>query len=120
MCRLMTSQLVESFKDYPLYSQDDKGKEAMCVAVFALGTARWYILEGEKEGDDFIMFGLVVGLIEEEYGYISLKELSDVELDLTSQGYGKLQVRQQKDFVPTRLKSICDDRVQNFLVRFDK
>lgn len=119
MCRLMTPQLEESFKDYPIYSQDDKGKEAMCVAVFALGAVRWYMLEGNKEGDDFIMFGLVVGLIDDEYGYVSLNELSEVELDLSSQGYGKLQVRQQTNFAPTPLKSICDDRVQKFLARFD-
>ena len=42
-----------------------------------------------------ILFGIVVGLMEDEYGYISLNELSDVELDLSAQGIGKLQVRQQ-------------------------
>lgn len=90
MCRLMTPMLEEALKGYPLYSQDGKGKDAVCRAVFALGSVRWFILEGETEGNDTILFGIVVGLMEDEYGYISLNELSEVELDLTAQGLGKL------------------------------
>ena len=48
MCRLMTTQLEEALKGFPLYSQDGKGKEAICRAIFALGGVRWFILEGEK------------------------------------------------------------------------
>ena len=86
MCRLMTPQLAEALKGFPLYSQNGKGKEAVCRAVFILGSARWFILEGEAEGNDTILFGIVIGLMEDEYGYISLNELSEVELDLTKQG----------------------------------
>lgn len=96
-----------------------KTKEAICRAIFAIGSARWFILEGEREGDDTIMFGIVIGLLEDEYGYVSLKELSGVELDLIAQGYGKLQVRQQTDFKPTALKNLRDDRLQKFLARFE-
>ena len=78
MCRLMTTQLAEALEGYPLYSQDGKGKEAVCRAVFALGPVRWFILEGNREDDDVILFGIVVGLMEDEYGYISLNELSDM------------------------------------------
>ncbi len=46
-------------------------------------------------------------------------ELSEVELDLTKQGYGKLQVRQQQDFQPTPLKKLQDNRLQRFLARFE-
>lgn len=119
MCRLQTPQLEEALKDYPLYSQDGKGKEAICRAIFALGATRWFILEGEREGGDTIMFGIVTGLIEDEYGYVSLNELSEVELDLSAQGYGKLQVRQQTNFKPTALKNLRDDRLQRFLARFE-
>ena len=114
MCRLMTTQLAEALEGYPLYSQDGKGKEAVCRAVFALGSVRWFILEGNREDDDVILFGIVVGLMEDEYGYISLNELSDVELDLSAQGLGKLQVRQQQDFKPVPLKQIQDSRLQEF------
>ena len=61
MCRLMTTQLEEALKGYPLYSQDGKGKDAICRAIFALGGVRWFILEGEKEGNDTILFGIVIG-----------------------------------------------------------
>ena len=115
MCRLMTTQLAEALEGYPLYSQDGKGKEAVCRAVFALGSVRWFILEGNREDDDMILFGIM----EDEYGYISLNELSDVELDLNAQGLGKLQVRQQQDFNPVPLKQIQDSRLQEFLARFE-
>ena len=119
MCRLMTTQLEEALKGFPLYSQDGKGKEAICRAIFALGGVRWFILEGNKEGNDLIMFGIVVGLMEDEYGYISLNELSEVELDLSAHGMGKLQVRQQEDFQPAPLKDLMDDRLQALLARFE-
>ena len=117
MCRLMTTQLEEALKGYPLYSQDGKGKDAICRAIFALGGVRWFILEGEKEGNDTILFGIVIGLMEDEYGYISLNELSEIELDLTRQGFGKLQVRQQENFQPIPLKKLRDSRLQEFLAR---
>ena len=34
MCRLMTTQLEEALKGFPLYSQDGKGKDAICRAIF--------------------------------------------------------------------------------------
>lgn len=119
MCRLMTPQLAEALKDFPLYSQDSKGKEAVCCAIFALGSIRWYILEGETEGKDTILFGIVIGMMEDEYGYISLNELSEVELDYTKQDIGKLQVRQQENFQPTKLSQLKNERLQRFLARFE-
>lgn len=107
MCRLMTPRLEEALEGYPLYSQDGKGKEAVCRAIFALGAVRWFILEGEKEGNDTILYGIVVGLAEDEYGYISLNELSEAELDLTTQGLGKLQVRQQENFYSYTIKELA-------------
>ena len=71
------------------------------------------------DADSLVLFGIVIGLMEDEYGYISLNELSEVELDLTKQGYGKLQVRQQQDFQPTPLKKLQDNRLQRFLARFE-
>lgn len=119
MCRLMTPQLAEALEGFPLYSQDGKGKNAVCRAIFILGSIRWFILEGEKEGNDTILFGIVVGLCEDEYGYISLNELSDISIDMTAQGFGKLQVRQQANFQPTPLRRLKDERLQKFLSRFE-
>lgn len=119
MCRLMTPQLEVALKGFPLYSQNGKGKEAVCRAVFALGSVRWFILEGEAEENDIILFGIVIGLMEDEYSYISLNELSEIELDLTAQGLGKLQIRQQPNFQPTELRLLNDKRLQRFLARFE-
>lgn len=119
MCRLMTPQLEEVLKDFPLYSQDGKRRNAICRAIFVLGSVRWFILEGQKENNDTVLFGIVIGLTEDEYGYVSLNELSEVAIDLTSQGYGKLLVRQQPNFRPTPLRQLADDRLQKFLARFD-
>ena len=46
--RLITPDLEKAMKDYPLYSQDSKKKDALCIAVFFIGSARWYILEGQR------------------------------------------------------------------------
>lgn len=119
MCRLMTPWLEEALKGYPLYSQDGRGKEAVCVAIFALGAVRWFILEGEVQEGDTILFGIVVGLIEDEYGYFSLNELSEVRIDLTAQGLGRLQVRRQKNFKPTKLKNLLDYRLQRLLAKLE-
>lgn len=47
--RLITPQLAEQLKQYPLYSQDGKKKGAICQCVFFLGNLRWYVLEGQPK-----------------------------------------------------------------------
>jgi len=116
----MTPQLEEALKGYPLYSQDGKGKDAVCRAIFALGSARWYVLEGNKDGSDTILFCIVIGLMEDEYGYISLNELSDVEIDFTPQGLGKHKVQQLRNFRPMPLRQIPDSGLRQFLARFEE
>ena len=111
--------LAEALEGYPLYSPGRQGKRGCLPCGFTLGSVRWFILEGNREDDDVILFGIVIGLMEDEYGYISLNELSDVELDLSAQGLGKLQVRQQQNFNPVPLKQIQDSRLQEFLARFE-
>ena len=37
MNRLLTPKFEEAIKDYPLYSQDGKGRDAVCVAIFTIG-----------------------------------------------------------------------------------
>ena len=56
MNRLLTPKFEEAIKDYPLYSQDGKARDAVCVAIFTIGNIRWFVLEGGKEGDDTILF----------------------------------------------------------------
>lgn len=35
--RLITPELEKAMQDYPLYSQDSKKKDAVCIAVFFIG-----------------------------------------------------------------------------------
>ncbi len=54
---LITPELEKAMQDYPLYSQDSKKKDAVCIAVFFIGNARWYILEGQREPPDYSRIG---------------------------------------------------------------
>lgn len=115
--RLITPELEKAMQEYPLYSQDSKKKDAVCIAVFFIGNARWYILEGQRENDDFVLFGIVVGLAETEYSYISANEMASVELDATKFGLGMVRVEQRKPFQPCQLSEIFDRELQSFLSR---
>ena len=67
--------------EYPLGSQDGKWKSAMCVAVFHIGRIRWYVLEGGREGENFILYCIACGMAETEYGYASVREMEAIEVD---------------------------------------
>lgn len=112
--RLITPQLAEQFKQYPLYSQDGKKNDAICQCVFFIGKVRWYVLEGQPEGNDFTLFSIVVGLADTEYGYASIKEMESISVDV---GYNlpKIPILQDKSFKPCPIGNIPDERLQSFL-----
>ena len=113
--RLITSELQKTLADYPLYSQDGKQKDALCIAMFYLGNIRWYIMEGQQEGSDFILYGIVAGLHETEYGYLSANEMAASTYDASKYGLGTLRIEQNKDFIPCELGNIKDAELQAFL-----
>ena len=113
--KLVTPELKKALENYPLYSQDSKGAAALCIAVFFLGKIRWYILEGQAEGNDFTFFGIVTGLFDTEYGYISANELEDVNID--NDGLDTLRVEQDKTFKPCTISEIDDVELKSFLSR---
>lgn len=115
--RLVTPELREALSDYPLYSQDAKGKDALCIAVFHLGNIRWYIMEGQPEGDDFTLYGIVVGLHETEYGYMSASEMADVTYDASKYGLGLLKIEQDRSFKSCALREVKDKETSSFLSR---
>lgn len=116
--RLITPQFMEALKDFPLYSQERKGDEAICVAVFYIGRIRWYVLEGQREGNDFVLFAVVCGMCETEYGYVSANELESIEIDGRKFGIDrKFHVCQDPNFRPTQLKDIPNPDLQFFLNR---
>ena len=119
--RLITPELTEALSSYPLYSQDAKKEDAICIAVFYLGNIRWYILEGQSEGVDFTLYGIVTGLQETVYGYQSANEMASVTYDASEYGLGTLRIEQDKLFKPCTLAEIEDLDLQAFLSRlYDK
>lgn len=60
----------------PLYSQDGKGYAAIAIVKFFSPYSGWRWYATEFDGED-IFYGYVEGF-EKEFGYFSLKELSEV------------------------------------------
>ena len=115
--RLITPELTEALSSYPLYSQDARKKDALCIAVFHLGNIRWYVLEGQPEGNDFTLYGIVTGLHETEYGYLSAKEMAGITYDASEFGLGTLRIELDKGFKPCSLAEVEDTELQAFLSR---
>lgn len=102
--RLFTSELLETLASYPLYSQEQKKiGDLFAVALFRIGSIRWYVLEGNTEGDRFTFFTLVCGLADgPELGYTDAEELAEIAVDASRYGMRGvlLQVEQVEDFPP--------------------
>ena len=114
--KLVTKKIEERFKKFPLYSQDGKGKQALCLAKFflCLGAWTWYILEANV--DEGIAYGIVISQNGEgEYSYINLSELQGLR---TRMG---LTVERDLFFEPERISLIDDPYLQKFLKKmYDK
>ena len=113
--RLLTPEVLAAFEGHELYSQDGMKKDAQCITVFHIGNIRWYFLEGQKHGEDFIFYGVVLGLVATEYGYVSANEMASISIDVSKYGLGILQVEQDKEFEPCVLSAIKDAELQKFL-----
>lgn len=120
--RLLTSELLEALANYPLYSQEHrKVCDLQAVALFHIGNIRWYILEGNAEGDRFTFFTLVCGMAEyAELGYADAGELASIAVDASRYGLPGilLTVERAEDFKPCRLADIYDEDVKNYVARF--
>lgn len=120
--RLLTSELLEALASYPLYSQEHKKvSDLFAVALLHIGNIRWYILEGNPEGDRFTFFSLVCGLADgPELGYTDARELAGIAVDASRYGLPGilLTVERAEDFKPCRLADIDDEDVQKYVARF--
>ena len=120
--RLLTPELLEALANYPLYSQENKKVcDLQAVALFRIGSIRWYVLEGNAEGDRFTFFTLVCGLADcPELGYTDAGELAGIAVDASRYGMPgiTLTVERVEDFNPCRLAEIEDEDVKNYVARF--
>jgi hypothetical protein len=122
--RLLTPELLEALKPFPLYSQEEtRIHEQKALAAFAIGPIRWYITEGSREGNTFTFFGLVCGMSETpELGYINADELAAVRTSAYPYGFPRgieLCVAPVQDFRPCKLKEIEDPRVKHYCDRME-
>lgn len=97
--KLITKQIENQLAKYPIYSQDSKGGEAVAVCKFFLQGYTWYVLEANKNGNDYEFFGIVDGEYK-EYGYFTLSELQSLR------GRWGLTVERDMYFKPTQVKDI--------------
>lgn len=78
--KLITKAIENKLLKHPLYSTDGKNEKDVLVKFFnPCGIGTWYVFEAEKNGDDWMFFGLV-DLHEKELGYFTLSELESVKL----------------------------------------
>lgn len=72
---LLTAELRRTLP--PLYAQEKNNDPVVHIKFFTPDSDwTWYVTEGGDKDGDFIFFGYVVGF-EREWGYFSLKELTD-------------------------------------------
>lgn len=119
--RLLTPELLKALEEYPLYSQEYKHiPDLVAVAKMSIGSMRWYIIEGNAEGDRFTFYSLVCGMYETELGYTDADELASVSVDCARYGFPGtvLRVEREEDFTPCRLADIADEEVKSFCSRF--
>ena len=120
--RLLTSEILEALANYPLYSQEHKKvSDLYAVALFHISNIRWYILEGNAEGDRFTFFSLVCGMSDcPELGYTDAGELASIAVDASRYGLPGilLTVERVEDFQPCRMADIDDEDVKNYVARF--
>ena len=96
--KLLTKEVLKKLPE--LYSQEDKGLEAVAVVKFFTPDSGWTWFATEFDGDD-TFYGLVHGF-EKELGYFRLSELK--------QARGKLGLSIERDmyFIPKKLKELMD------------
>jgi|SRR5581483_653220 len=83
-----------------LYAQEKADDPIAYVKFFTPWTNwTWYATEGSPEGDDFTLFGFIVGQ-SKELGYFSLNEMQKVR------GPGGLTIERDLYFNPVRLSEV--------------
>lgn len=87
----------------PLYSTEDLplGDKVVVAKFFTpWGSYSFYCIEGGQEDNDYIMWGLVTGLGDDEFGYSSLEEMESIV------GPGGLGIERDLSWIPRKLRDI--------------
>ena len=79
---LLTNELKELFKQYPIYSQDGIGMESIVLVKYfnPCGAGTWLITEAEEQDDgNWLLFGYC-HIHCWEWGYVMLNDLQNLKL----------------------------------------
>ena len=79
---LLTNEIINKFKKYPLYSQDGKGENSVVLVKYfnSVGLGTLLITEAEEQPDgDWLLFGYC-HIHCFEWGYVMLSELENLKL----------------------------------------
>lgn len=101
--KLLTKALRSSWQSTPFIHKMAKAARHRSSASSSTpaGSQTWYILEGEKQDDDYILFALLDNMGEREYGYVSLNELQRVR----TRPFG-LGIERDMYFTPCKVSEI--------------
>lgn len=97
--KLITKQLENMFSKAPLYSTEGS-EEKKILCKFFYGAWTWYVVEAEKQGEDWLFFGIVDNGGEREWGYFTLSQLKSVKM------WGMPCVERDLYFKPVKIKNI--------------
>lgn len=76
--------------------------------MFSIGSMKWYILVEHDAGNDMSLWHCI-RLFESEYDYLSANEMSQITIDASRFGLGRLHIEQKRDFEACRLSEIEDE-----------
>lgn len=78
--KLITKAIETKLAKSPLYSTEGTPKaEKKIICKFFFGAYTWYVVEAEKQSDgDYLFFGIVDYLGQNEMGYFTLSELQSL------------------------------------------
>ena len=77
-------EIMEKFKDFPLYSQDKPMEQVQVVSRFFIPNSQmvWLITEASEEEDGTIMMFGWCRITDGELGYVTLNEMMEIGLIL--------------------------------------
>ena len=77
--KLITKEIEQAFRKYPLYSQDGKEEKAVLAKFFGGSSYTFYVVEAEPYGaDDWTLYGYTQ-LFEGEWGYTMWSDIRDAK-----------------------------------------
>lgn len=79
MAKLITKEVENRLKKYPLYSQDGVADKKILVKFFGGSSFSWVVVEAEQNGDDWEFFGWVDLGYGGEWGYFRFSDIKDLK-----------------------------------------